>query len=111
MPSLDIVSRINFAELDNAINNTMKAVAARFDYRNSPVEITVDRKEKKLKMSAQDEGKMKGLREMFENAVIKRGLHMKSFEFGEVEQAPGTGQAKCEVKLKEGLAPELAKQI
>ncbi|MBX3359437.1 MAG: YajQ family cyclic di-GMP-binding protein [Phycisphaeraceae bacterium] len=110
MPSLDIVSRINFAELDNAINNTLKAVATRFDFRNSPVEITVDRKEKKLKMVAADDGKMKGLHEMFTSAVIKRGLHLKSFEFGEMEQG-AAGHTKREVKLKEGLTPELAKQI
>lgn len=110
MPSLDIVSRINFAELDNAIGNTLKAVAARFDYRGSPVEIAVDKKEKKIKMRAADGGKLKGLQEMFQNAAIKRGLHLKSFEFEEVEAARH-GESKCEVKLKEGLTSDLAKQI
>jgi uncharacterized protein YajQ (UPF0234 family) len=110
MPSLDIVSRINFAELDNAIQNTRKAVAARFDYRNSPVEMTLDRKEKTLKLQAADEGKLAGLKEMFMHAAMKRGLEVKSFEFGDPE--PGAaGQHKQQVKLKEGLAPELAKQI
>jgi len=110
MPSIDVVSRIDFPELDNAINNTLKAVAARFDFRNSPVEITVDRKEKKIKMSAVDDGKMAGLKDMFVNAAVKRGLEMKSFEFGEIEQARH-GESKREVKLKEGLTSELAKQI
>lgn len=110
MPQLDIVSRINFAELDNAINNTLKAVATRFDYRNSPVEIAVDRKEKTIRMQAADDGKMKGLHEMFQNAAIKRGLNMKSFEFGEIEQGPA-GNSKREVKLKEGLTSDLARQI
>lgn len=110
MPSLDIVSRINFAELDNALQNTRKAVAARFDFRNSPVEMTLDRKEKTLKLQAADEGKLSGLREMFQHAALKRGLDAKSFDFGEPE--PGAaGQSKQLVKLKEGLAPELAKQI
>lgn len=110
MPSLDIVSRINFPELDNAVNNTLKAVANRFDYRNSPVEVAVDRKEKKIKMTAADEGKLKGLHEMFQTAAIKRGLHVRSFEFGAIEQGRH-GEAKREVKLKEGLTPELARQI
>ena len=48
MPSMDVVSRINFAELDNAINNTRKAVIARFDFRDSPIELDVNRKDKKL---------------------------------------------------------------
>ncbi len=109
-PTLDIVSRKNFAELDNAVNNTLKAVAARFDFRNSPVEIAVDRKEKKIRMTAADDGKLKGLHEMFQNAAIKRGLHMKSFELGEIEQGRH-GESKRELKLKEGLASELARQI
>ena len=110
MPSLDIVSRINFAELDNAIQNTRKAVAARFDYRNSPVEMTLDKKEKTLKLQAADEGKLAGLKEMFLHAAMKRGIEAKSLEFGEPEPG-GAGQHKQQVKLKEGLAPELAKQI
>jgi cyclic-di-GMP-binding protein len=110
MPSIDAVSRINFAELDNAVNNTLKAVAARFDYRNSPVEIVVDRKEKKIKMTAADDGKMKGLQEMFTSAAIKRGLEMRSFEFGEIEQGRH-GESKREIKLKEGLTSENAKAI
>jgi uncharacterized protein YajQ (UPF0234 family) len=110
MPSLDIVSRIDFAELDNAINNTRKAITARFDFRNSPVEITVDKKEKKIKMSAADNTKLKAVHDMFSNAAIKRGLHLKSFDFGTIE--PGAaGASKCEIKLKEGLTSELAKDI
>jgi uncharacterized protein YajQ (UPF0234 family) len=113
MPSLDIVSRINFAELDNAINNTKKAIATRFDFRNSPVEIEVDRKEKKINLHAADDGKMKAVQEMLESNFVKRGISLKSVEFGEIEAARhgATGACKREVKLKEGLTPELAKEI
>lgn len=45
-PSLDIVSRVDFAEFDNAINNAKKMIAARFDFKNARVEIELDRKEK-----------------------------------------------------------------
>lgn len=113
MPSLDIVSRINFTELDNAINNTQKAIATRFDFRNSKVEITVNQKDKKIQMYADDEGRMKAVYEMFIAAAMKRGLSLKSFEFGEIE--PGRhgalGNVKREIKLKEGLTSDLAKQI
>ena len=110
MPSMDVVSRINFAELDNAINNTKKAVQTRFDFRGSPVEINVDRKEKKLTLIAADDMKVKALREMFESAVIKRGISLKSFKFGD-PIAGGEGKYRFEVKLKEGLESDLAKQI
>src|SRR5689334_12195809 len=84
MPSLDIVSRINFTELDNAINNTQKAIATRFDFRNSPVQIEVNAKDKKISLHAADEGKMKSVKEMFEQAAIKRGFSIRSFEWGEI---------------------------
>lgn len=113
MPSLDIVSKIDFAELDNAINNTKKAIASRFDFRNSPVEITVDKKEKKIHMHAADGGKLDAVKDMFESAAIRRGLQLKSFEFLPAEPARhgATGAMKRDVKLKEGLTSELAKEI
>ncbi len=110
MASFDIVSRFDFAELDNAINNTLKAVAARFDFRGSPVEITVEKKDKKIKLSADDPGKMKGLRDMFESAAHRRGLDIKAFAWGEVE--PGlAGRSKCEAKIADGIEQEIAKTI
>lgn len=113
MPSLDVVSRLNFAELDNAINNTKKAVATRFDFRNSPIEITVNQKDKKISMSATDDGKMKALQEMFVQAAVKRGLDSRCFDWQEIEGArhAALGNCKREVKLRDGLPSELAKQV
>jgi uncharacterized protein YajQ (UPF0234 family) len=110
MPSFDIVSRLNFAELDNAINNTQKAIAARFDYRGATAELAVDKKEKTIKVVSDDDGKVKGIREMFQGAATKRGLDVRSFEWGEIEPTIA-GKAKVEVKLKDGIAQEDAKTI
>ncbi len=110
MPSFDIVSRVNFAELENALNNTRKAIAARFDFRGATAELTLDQKEKKLKILADDAGKLKGIREMFETAAVKRGLHLKTFSWGETEPALA-GKAKCEVKIQDGIEQEKAKSI
>ena len=110
MPSFDIVSRFNFSELDNAINNTKKAVTARFDFRGSPIEITVDQKEKKMKFVADDASKIKGLSEMFESAASRRGLDLKSFDWGDVEDALA-GRSKREAKIRDGIEQEKAKAI
>src|SRR5689334_17503218 len=110
MPSFDIVSRLNFAELDNAINNTHKAVMQRFDFRGSHTEIAVDKKEKTLKLVADDEGKLKGLREMLNSAINKRGIDIRSFEWGEME-ATVAGKTKCQAKIKDGIEQETAKTI
>lgn len=113
MPTLDVVSRINYTELDNAINNTHKAIANRFDFRNAVIQIEVNKKDKKIAMHADDEGRMKSVQEMFMTAAIKRGFSTKSFEWGEIEQARhgALGNCKREIKLKDGLPSDLAKQI
>lgn len=110
MPSFDIVSRVNFAELDNALNNTNKAIAARFDFRGATAEFNLDKKEKKLKIVTDDTGKMKGIREMFMTAASKRGIPMNTFDWGETEDALG-GKVKCEVKVRDGIEQDKAKSI
>lgn len=110
MPSFDVVSRFNFPELDNAINNTLKAIANRFDFRGSAVEITADKKEKKLKVVAEDGTKIKGVLEMFHAAAVKRGLDLKSFDWDEGELTAG-GRMKKDAKIRDGLEQEKAKEM
>lgn len=114
MPSLDIVSKLNFPELDNAINNAKKAVMARFDFRGSHTEIEIvkegEKKEQGIKLVADDDVKMKGLREMFESACQKRGILPRSFEWGEVEPALA-GKVKCQAKIRNGIPQDKAKEI
>ena len=110
MPSFDIVSRLNWAELDNAINNTKKAIATRFDFRGCTAEITVDRKEKKMHVLTEDGTKQNAIQEMFESAAVKRGLALKSFDWGEPESG-ASGKMKRDVKIREGLEQDMAKQI
>ncbi|HYF16110.1 MAG TPA: YajQ family cyclic di-GMP-binding protein [Phycisphaerales bacterium] len=110
MPSFDITSKINFAELDNAVNNTQKAIAQRFDFRGSPVELTVDRKEKKLDVVAEDATKVRNVIEMFRSAAGKRGLDQRAFDWGEPE-ATAAGRMRVTAKLRDGLESEKAKEI
>jgi cyclic-di-GMP-binding protein len=110
MPSFDIVSRVNFAEVDNAIVNTQKAIAKRFDFRGVTAEFELDKKEKKLKVLTDDDGKMRGIKEMFEQSAVRRGLSLKSFTWGEFEAAQA-GKSKCEVMITDGIEQEKAKHI
>lgn len=110
MPTFDIVSRLNFAELDNAINNAHKAVAARFDFRGATAEISVDKKDKKLKLVADDATKLRGLREMLESAVHRRGIDTKALQWGESETT-ALGKLKMEAKLADGIEQDKAKEI
>lgn len=110
MPSFDIVSRVEMQEVDNAVNNTLKEVATRYDFRGTKTELTFDRKEKKLHIVAGDKMKIEALREMFLQKAVKRGLEIKVFDFE--EPTPTTGGAlKQDVKLREGIEQPLAKKI
>lgn len=110
MPSFDVVSRTNFAELDNAINNAKKAIAHRFDFRGATAEFHLDVKEKKLKIVADDSTKLKGIREMFETAAQRRGIPLKTFAWGEQEPT-AAGKLKWEIKVQDGIEQEKAKAL
>lgn len=109
-PSLDIVSRVDFAELDNAINNLKKAIAARFDFKGSVWSIEVDQKEKKIKLVAEDATKHKGIHEEFVKHLMRRGIDPRATVWKDPE--PGlAGNLKRVIELKNGLDQETAKQI
>jgi uncharacterized protein YajQ (UPF0234 family) len=110
MPSLDIVNQIEWQELDNAINNTRKAIIQRFDFRNTNTTVEVNKKDKKIHMVTADNMKMEALREMFLSAAAKRKLSMKHFDFGELEPGP-SGAIKRDVVIREGLERDLTKKI
>lgn len=110
MATFDIVSRVDFAEIDNAINNTKKAILNRFDFRGTKYELNFDRKEKKLMLQAEDSMKLEAIGEMFRAAAGKRGLEPRAFEWLEVLPGPA-GASKREVKVRQGLEVEKAKDI
>jgi cyclic-di-GMP-binding protein len=110
MPTFDIVSRVDFAEIDNAINNTKKAILNRFDFRGSTYELNFDKKEKKLYLQAEDAMKLEAIGEMFRSAAVKRGLELKAFDWQETLPGPA-GSVKRDVKIRQGLETEKAKEI
>jgi len=110
MPTLDVVSRVDYAEIDNALNNTKKALMQRFDFRGAAYEINVDKKEKKLSLNAEDGTKLGAIRETFFTHALRRGLNVKSFEVE--DPLPGAGgNVKQTCKIREGLEGDLAKKI
>ena len=106
--SFDIVSNINMPELDNALNQTMMEIRQRFDFKGSISEVKLEGDV--LKVVAEDEFKLKSVNDILQNKLIKRGVSIKFLEYGNIESALG-GTAKQEIKLKQGLSQEKAKEI
>lgn len=110
MPSFDIVNRVDLQEVDNAVNNTRKEIASRYDFRGSKTEVNFDRKEKTLSIVTEDDMKMEAVREMFLTRASKRGLDLKSFKFEE-PLPTAHGHRKRNVKIIEGIEQDIAKSI
>ncbi len=110
MPSFDIVSEVDLQEVDNAINNTKKELATRYDFRGSKTTLEFDKKESKVSLHTEDEMKVRALQEMLSVNLSKRKIDPRAVEFGKAE--PGQGQSvKVEIKIKQGLDRDAARDI
>jgi len=108
MPSFDIVSEVNSMEIENAVNIANKELANRFDFKGSKAEIKLEKSE--IKLSAEDQFKIKALAEIVLGKITKRNISMKNVEIGDPDVSP-LGHARQVIKIKQGIETETAKQI
>jgi uncharacterized protein YajQ (UPF0234 family) len=108
MPSFDIVSQVNAMEIENAVHQAQKELANRFDFKGSHAEIVLEKAE--IKLSAEDDYKVRTLNEMVIARLAKRGISLKSVEPGEPEISP-LGHTRQVIKIKQGIESVVAKQI
>ena len=106
--SFDIVSQIDMQELDNALNQTRKEIAQRYDFRGSNASLELNGDE--LKLAAEDEYKLGAILDILRQRMAKRGLSLRALEPGKVEPA-AKGSVRQTVKLKQGIDKETAKKI
>ena len=108
--SFDIVSKIEIQEVKNAIDQATKEVNARFDLKDSKSSIKLDGDEKGLELASADAYKLEAVTQILEQKLIKRGISIKSLEYGKVEPA-ANASVRQKVTLKQGIATEKAKEI
>jgi len=108
MPSFDIVSQVNPMEIENAVNQARKELANRFDFKGSTAEIALEKNE--VKLTAEDQFKIKALEEMIMGKLAKRQISLKNVEKGEPDISP-LGHARQVIKIKQGVEPIVAKQV
>ena len=85
--SFDIVSQVDRAEITNAINQTMKEVQQRFDFKGSHA--TVSLEEKELVLHAEDETKLRNMNDILQQKLVRRGVPLKALSYGKAEAAAG----------------------
>ncbi len=106
--SFDVVSEFDRQELVNALDQVRREVAARFDFRNAPVQLELGRDEILLRTS--DEYRAKAVRDLLESKAVRRGLSLKIFDWGTIEPA-GKETVRQRIGLRRGLDEDLAKRI
>src|SRR5215203_659124 len=106
--SFDIVSKTDYAELANALNQTTKEVSQRFDFKGSKA--TVELQQKDLMLSAEDETKLRNMNDILQSKLLKRGISLKALDYQTIEAAAG-GTVRQLVKVQQGIPIEKAKEV
>ena len=110
MASVDIVNKLDLQEVDNAVNNTMKLLQTRYDFRGSKSEVTLNKKEKTLRILTEDEMKLRAIEETLASNFIKRKLSPKLLEYKNIEPT-SNAMVRRDARLVEGIEMDMAKSI
>ena len=105
--SFDVVSKVDKMETDNALNQAIKEVEQRYDFKN--VGASIEWSGEKILMKANSEERVKAVLEVFEAKLIKRGISLRSLDAG--DPFPSGQEFRIEAKMKEGIDQENAKKV
>ena len=106
--AFDIVSQVDRAEVTNALNQTMKEVGQRFDFKGSSARVALE--EKELVLSAEDETKLRNMNEILQQKLVRRGVPLKAFSYEKPEPAAG-GTVRQRAQIQQGIPQEKAKEV
>jgi uncharacterized protein YajQ (UPF0234 family) len=106
--SFDIASQVDHAEIMNAINQTMKEVRQRFDFKGSHAQVILE--EKDLVLSAEDDTKLRNMNDILQQKLVRRGVPLKALSYGSVEPAAGA-TVRQRAQIQQGIPQEKAKEI
>lgn len=108
--SFDVTTGVDLQEVDNAVNQTQKEVAQRYDFKGSKASIDFSRGEGKLVLVADDDFRMRALFDILQSKLIKRGVPVKNLDIGDTKPAGGDTVRK-EVGLRMALDSDTARKI
>jgi uncharacterized protein YajQ (UPF0234 family) len=108
MPSFDVVSEVDMQEVRNAVDQTARELATRFDFKGtgSSVELGDDQ----LTLTAPTEDRLAAVRQVLEEKMVRRNVSLKALDYGKVEEASG-GTARQRVAIVAGISSEKAREV
>ncbi len=108
--SFDVVSEVDLQEVDNAVNQAMKEITQRYDFKGSISKITLHKATKELEIVADDENKLRAVVDVLKGKFVKRNISPKALDFQEAEAA-FSGTLNQKVKIISGMPMEACKDI
>jgi cyclic-di-GMP-binding protein len=108
--SFDVSTGADLQEVDNAVNQAMKEIAQRYDFKGTDCTITFDRASNTLVLDADDEYRLKAVVDVLESKLIRRGVSLKNLDKGRVEPASG-GRVRQSITLTQGIPTDTARRI
>jgi len=106
--SFDVVSEFDQQELVNALDQARREIGTRYDFKGARAELELAKEE--IILRADSESRARAMRDLVESKAIRRGLSLKIFDWGEVEEAGGN-TVRQKIGLRRGLPEDLAKKI
>jgi len=108
MPSFDVVSEVDMQEVRNAVDQTARELATRFDFKGtgSSIEQAADQ----LTLTAPTEDRLAAVRQVLEEKLVRRDVSLKALDYGKVEEASG-GTARQRAGIVAGISSEKAREV
>ena len=105
--SFDVVSKVDKQEADNALQQAVKEVEQRYDFKG--VGASIEWSGEKIMMKASSEDRVKAVLDVFQSKLVKRGISLKSLDSG--NPYPSGKEYRIEAELKQGIEQDMAKKI
>jgi cyclic-di-GMP-binding protein len=108
--SFDISTGVDLQEVDNAVNQAIKEIAGRYDFKGTHCTVELDREKATIALYADDEFRMEALLDVVRTRLIKRGVPVKNLKIGDIIQAAGSSVRRV-LTLAQGIPVDEAKKI
>lgn len=108
--TFDVVCEVDMQEVLNAVNQAIKEITQRFDFKGSKSNIELDKGKGTITLTSDDEIKMKSVIDILESKLVKRGIALKALSYGKIEQA-ASNTVRQVVTLQQGIPQDKAKEI
>jgi uncharacterized protein YajQ (UPF0234 family) len=107
--SFDVVSKVDLAEVKNAVDQATKEIHTRFDLKDSKSSIAIEGADA-IQLASQDEYKLEAVKEILRQKLVKRGVSLKNLEYEKLEPAANSS-VRQKIKMVQGIPVEKARQV